>query len=443
MEAKNKKHRVFRKNYDLLKNGFGCTEVSALLYSKELIGPDVRDSKSPDRILSAVEKVMIIRDNAWDILINEVLVEPPLDNLAAILVRELEEMPDHPSALAIPAHSEPSTKRSVGMDHSSQSPVHPVSLTFNNMSSDYSQIDSGNYSSDKSYFPFDYFQNGCSSSVVPSVPAIMESPDISDTELSLRSDKPANDSGIQSNYGEEEDNNDKQRTPSSSEPESSCVPELDQSNSKELSRSEMVNPHKSSSTTSNKDKRKTRPPSPSHQQTNLTLLKLKNENTSLKDMIEDMKTENDELKSELDTVHTKKTNFMKILEGKLQQLAKDNNLLSQQIEEKRHLEDENRQLTYSVKKMKREIDRCNRDNKQMKSCLELAERNARIQSVTIDKLRDRVSSQDGVINEYKRNNRYNKWLPTDTDDTFDCCYTDNNDRSQNTTTRRTTSPSYY
>ena len=435
MEAKNKKHRVFRKNYDLLKDGFACTEVSALLYSKELIGQDVRDSKDPGKILGAVEKVMNIRDEAWDILITEVMVEPPLDSLAAILVKEFEEMPDIPSAPT--ALGPPSTKRFV--DHSlySDSPVHPISLTFNNNnSSEWLQIDSGTWSSDKTYFPFDYFQNG---SLVPSVPVIMESPDSPAIGLCLELDKPPNDSGIQLNH--EDDDKDEDRQPSS-EPVSSFVPELAQSNT-ESSRSEMVNPHKGTTNgANNKGKKKKNIP---QQLSNLSLEKLKNENTSLKETLQDMQTENDELRSELDSIHTKRNQDLKILEIKLQQLADDNRLLSQQIEEKRHLEEENRQLVYSYKKTKRDGDRCNREIKQLKSCLELAERNARIQSVNIDKLRDKIASQNTIINEHKKTTRYHQWLPNDVT-SYECCFTEN-ERSKSSgspiSTSSSTPPAYY
>lgn len=397
-----KKQKVFRKNYDHLKDGFSCTGVATLLYSKELISTKIRDCQDPIQIVGAVEKVLSFNEEVWDILMNEVMVEPPLNSLAAIMLNELEEMRTAPSR----NHSGLISSDRSGQRESSPDlpPAHPQSLSFNTEPCS-PTIDSGNWTSDKDKYYFPSFPP-----INPTIPAIVED-SLPDSTNNDKSDD-NNDSGILVNHSSDKTMYD--------QPQSDATPTLlPPVQSKNESRSEMVSPHNE-----NSPKDKPRKSSLHAMQNKMESLKMKNkhlemEKVNMKETISDLQAENEELKADIESVNAEREDGLKLLEIKLDQLADDNRLLSRKIKEKRHLESENSRLLQELKTHKRELQYHKRELSQFKGCLEMAERNARVQSINIDKLRDQVAAKEAIIKEYKNSDQYHHWLSGTSDDSFD------------------------
>ena len=400
-----KKQKVFRRNYDHLKDGFSCTGVATLLYSKEVISTIIRDCQDPVRIVGAVEKALLFREEVWDILMNEVMVEPPLNSLAAIMLNELEaEMRTAPS------------RNNSGLISSDRSghrestpdlpPLHPQSLVFKTDPCS-PTIDSGNWTSDKDKYYFPSF-----SPTNPTIPAIVEG-SFPDSTSNDKSDG-KNDSGIHVNHTSEKTMDDQ---PQSDTTPSSLFPPVQ---SKNESRSEMVSPHNEKSSPKDSPKKNS-----SHAMKNtIESLKLKNKHLEMdkvimKETIRDLQEENDELKEDIASVNAEKQDGLELLEIKLDQLADDNHLLSRKIQEKRHLESENSKLLQQLKAHKREHQSHKREISRLKGCLEMAERNARVQSINIDKLRDQVDEKNAIIKEQKNSDKYHHWLSGTSDESFD------------------------
>lgn len=397
METQEKKLKVFRENYDRLKNGFNCCKevVAALLYAKGLISAEVRDSKDTNTMLAALERVLAVKEDAWDILVKEIMVDPPLAYLAPKLTKDLEEKLAKDRRLsqesAINDMYRGGGISSFLSESVSGTAAHPTSLSFNTETeSEYPPIDSGTGTSDKSLFPSNYFNL-----MDPSIPNTIiedDSKTTPDSGIIMVNETP--------NRTKELITDSTSVVPPMLEDDPVLVSEVVQSIDG-TTRSEMVNPvgdtnrkaTPSATPRSLDNKTKTN--------TNTTVHELKNDNTILKRKLHKLKEECDGLRMELDTVNDKRDEESKLLERKLKQLSDDNELLGKQCAERRQLESENRRMVQEVKRLKNVMEEYEIDNEKLKICLKIAERNACVQSVTIDKLRAKVTEQEVALTEYK------------------------------------------
>ena len=437
-----KRLRVFRRHYDRLKDGFSCcTEISTVLYSKGLITADVRDTRDPERVLSAVERVLPFQQENWDTLL-DIMADPPLDSLAKRMMEDLERIQDdkpssdgcHPTRSAQVLGLDPSP------EHHSSNP--PDSLTFGAFPNS-PPIDSGTWTSEKYKFPSNYFG-----------PESFEEGGSSDTESSLNKKPDRNDSGVHIGCSEvndelPDDENEITHRPhieSTSKGQSFKPSEAvkAQPTTNTPLKSELVGTQKVAKKKSSSNIVQSRS-DVSSDMLKMKIEQLKNEISRLQDDLKDSKEETTDLLNELEFTRKKWKEDQRLLENKLKQLGDDNHTLSEQIEAKRHLESENRRLHLDVKHLKAETERYKRDVDRLRSSLEMAERNATIQVVNIDKLRDKIASQEALINELQ-SKPYHHWVGGADVSSFDCTYTDvdSDDQYESlTSTGMSQSPAYY
>ena len=443
------KREVFRKHFDKLKDGFSCCiGISNILYSKGVINPDIRDSKDPDKILSAVEKTLWYNESVWEILI-EVMIDPPLDSIADSLKQDLT------TKLELKAAPCPRRSHTVPFNHTSSESVHgtrpsttefrthisptrniqallnppslshptiPTSLPLDRSDNNFpdSPIDSGCISStttgEKSNYPKDYFPK------TSSTPLISSSTFCDESTTSRSHIKSQNeDSGRFSEISESIDvsHYDMPDINLSIQKPNEAV-----TNNDDMSISELVNPQIKSNKKEISRKRFDKEQDAGLMEVQiLKLKKLEKDKVELSDTLQQLQIQMAELEIENDTLLDKWRDDQQLLQSKLIQLAQDNQILSQQIKEKFRLEGDNRKLKHDMKLMKADQERLENENSTLRSNIEMAERVTSIQAVNIDRLRETIVGYETEVRYLKEQIQQRNELLTEMENHICSCYT--------------------
>ena len=443
------KREVFRKHFDKLKDGFSCCiGIRNILYSKGVINPDIRDTKDPDKILSAVEKTLWYNESVWEILI-EVMIDPPLDSIADSLKQdlitelELKAAPcprrshtapfnytssesvhgTRPSTTEFRTHMSPTRNIQALLNPLSLShPTIPTSLPLDRSDDNLpdSPIDSGCISTtttgEKSNYPRDYFPTTSSTPLIPSSTFCDES--TTSRSQAKRSTSQNEDSG---RFSATLENIDVSHYNMPDINLSIQKPNEAVTNNDDMSISELVNPQLKSN---KKEISRKREQDAGLMEVQILKLKmLEKDKVELSDTLQQLQIQMGELEIENDTLLDKWRDDQQLLQSKLMQLAQDNQILSQQIKEKFRLEGDNRKLKHDTKLMKADQERLENENSTLRSNIEMAERVTGIQAVNIDRLRETIAGHETEIRYLKEQIQRRNELLTEMENHVCSCYT--------------------
>lgn len=413
------KRSVFKNNYSRLREGFnsaGCS-IKGFLYSKDVINTETRDSPDMNKVLACVEVKLKFSEATWDILMTG-MSEPPLDSLCSDLQEELERL----SSLV------PPTSLQIQSEGSSDTPTEDSGCA-------------GSTSINKEYsnYPLNHFPQPLNTPVLSEGPSPVNlihetSPGLSgatsqNSIVSVTSNLPLSAPQIETLV-----------SPPESKDTADGVEPADIHSSQDTSQ-----PQKSSSEDSGYNSLSAKYPTDSaatpvtvshpvgsnselvqaqQSRSHLIDCEIPSSTEILRQRIANLERENNNLritkKQVIDQIKEleEDNNYLlkewkddqQLLEFKLQQVARENEILERKQENIRRLRDDNIQLKKELKESLIQQQLLLEAIENLKCRIQLAERSTSLSAITIDHLKQDIVDRDNIIDDLRKElSRYRDW----------------------------------
>lgn len=433
------KCQVFKNNYGRLREGFrsnGFSAIKGFLYSKDIINAETRDAHDVEKVLSDVEIKLKFSETTWETLLSG-MSEPPLDVLCAELRRELEiELSkDHIKITETCKHTifTPPKSLPISDELKNKKIVKDSGCGSTNTSDTHINYPTGYFDQSPTNNPTITPTNSTRSSTSRSISSYLStsSTDSTDQVYYTESKPPYTDATTDSGVAI-----------TSLESISDILSEnIDYSE-----KSSILSPHRNSSNESGYENSLAPIPASSPITSELvnslnvkkssnnsnadsiaTIVESGGAEMSIHEKIENLRKENDalrhdkkrlvdqikELEEDNNYLMEKRKEDQQLLEYKMIQVARENEILERKQEFIRRLENENREFKKGLKTGLSQQELLMKRNEELMFRIQLAERSTSLSAITIDQLKQDIATRNTVIEQLRQEiSQYRDWYAT-------------------------------